>query len=104
MSREDAERIAWIIGDVSREFADQASAKSSARRACNLFLRSDLDLETFLDVVQQARLRTKRYTANIKAEPVDVGGRSVKPKMQYFFAILQSLIELAKPAESGALI
>jgi hypothetical protein len=88
MSREDAERIAWVINDVSREFADQAPAKSSATRACRIFVQSGLELEAFLDVVQQARLRTKRYTGGIKTERLENGA---KPKMGYFFGVLEDL-------------
>lgn len=89
MSREDAERIAWVIKDVAREFADQAPAKSSATRACRLYSQSRLDLGEFLDVIQQARLRTKRYTGSIKAERLENGA---KPKMGYFFGVLEDLV------------
>ncbi len=91
MFREETERIAWVIQDVAREFVDQASLKSSAARACRLYLRSGYDLADFLDLLQQARLRTKRYTGSIKAAPVERGGLPVKPKMAYFFAVLEDL-------------
>ncbi len=91
MSREEAERIAWVIQDVAREFTDQANLKSSAARACRLYLRSGYELADFLDMLQQARLRTKRYTGSIKAAPIERGGLPVKPKMAYFFAILEDL-------------
>ncbi len=91
MSREETERIAWVIQDVAREFTDQASLKSSAARACRLYLRSGYELTDFLDMLQQARLRTKRYTGSIKAAPVERGGLPVKPKMAYFFAVLEDL-------------
>ncbi len=91
MSREETERIAWVIQDVAREFTDQASAKSSIARACRLYLRSGYELADFLDILQQARLRTKRYTGSIKATPVERGGLPVKPKMAYFFAVLEDL-------------
>ncbi len=91
MSGEDAEQISWVIQDIAREFADQAPAKSSATRAYHLYERSGLDLDTFLDRVQQARLRTKRYTANIKSTPTN---GQTKPKMAYMFAIVEELMGL----------
>lgn len=78
MSREDAERIAFLTRDVGREFVDQASVKSSATRACRLYSASGLSLEEFFDVVQAARIRTKRYQGMIKAEPVERSGQMVR--------------------------
>lgn len=93
MSREDTERIAWIVRDIAREFSDQAPAKSTATRACNLYAVSDKSLDEYLDVLQQARVRTKRYTGNIKAERLDNGTR---PKMQYFFSVLEDLLGVSR--------
>lgn len=89
MSKEETERIAWVIRDVSRELGDTAPVKSSATRAANLYARSGLELEEFLDLVQAARVRTKRYTASIKTERNEQG---VKPKMSYLFAVLEDLM------------
>ncbi len=89
MSREDAERIAWVVHDIAREFADQASAKSTATRACNLYVQSGKPLDEFLDLLQAARVRTKHYTGNIKTEPSSNG---MKPKMGYMFAVLEDLV------------
>lgn len=89
MSREETERIAWVIRDVSRELGDNAPVKSSATRAANLYARSGLELSEFLDLVQAARVRTKRYTGSIKAERNE---RGVKPKMSYMFGILEDLL------------
>ncbi len=92
MSKSDAERLAWVVRDISREFADQAPLKSSATRACHLYAAASVDLETFLDLVQAARLRTKRYTGSIKASPIETGkGQAIKPKMAYFFGVLEQL-------------
>lgn len=50
----------------------------SATRAANFYAASGLELEEFLDLVQAARVRTKRYTASIRTERNE---QSVKPKM-----------------------
>jgi hypothetical protein len=93
LSKSDAERIAWYAQDLGRELHDQAPAKSSATRLCHLYARSGLPLDEFLDALQTARIRTKRYTASIKTEPVPKnGGTAVKPKMAYFFAVLEQLV------------
>lgn len=89
-AREETERISWTIRDISGEFADQAPAKSSTTRACNLYSQSGLELDAFLDVVQQARLRVKQYTGNIKTPRLENGA---KPKMGYFFTVLEDLIK-----------
>ena len=93
LPRSDAERIAWHIQDLARELHDRAPLKASATRACHLYAQSGLPLEQFLDLLQTARLRTQRYTALIKAERVDGGnGWPVKPKMAYFFGVLEDLV------------
>jgi hypothetical protein len=93
MSKSDAERLAWYAQDLARELHDRAPAKSSATRLCHLYARSGLTLDDFLDLLQAARVRTKRYTASIKAEPVSTnGGPPVKPKMAYFFGVLEQLV------------
>lgn len=99
MSREDLERISWLIADIAREFHDQAPRQSSVQRACNLFVRSGLDVATFFATVQAARLRTSMNSAKIAAEPIETeSGQWVKPKMPYFFAILQNMLA---PAEES---
>jgi hypothetical protein len=98
MSTSDAERIAWYIRDLARELHDQAPMKSSASRACGLFAASGLPLDDFLDLMQAARIRTQRYSASIKAVPVTSNGsRPVKPKMAYFFGVLEDLLGLKEP-------
>lgn len=89
MSREDAERIAWVVRDIAKEFADQAPAQSTATRACRLYVQSGKELDDFLDAMQAARLRTKQYTGSIKTERLANG---TKPKTAYFFGVLEDLI------------
>lgn len=84
----DLETIAYVIADIAQEFNDQAPLKSSTSRAANLYRESGMDLDEFLDLLQTARLRTKRYTANISG--IDDAGR--KNKIPYFFQIVEDLI------------
>ena len=87
IQREAAERLAWYVADVAREFHDQAPLKSTTTRVARLYQQSGMGLEEFLDLLQQARLRTKRYTGSIKAEAVN--GR--KPKVAYWLRVLEDL-------------
>ena len=88
LPKEEIERIAWTISDLAREFTDTAPAKSSATRAANLYERSGLDLDDFLDLVQVARIRTQRYTGSITS----TNNQGKKTKMAYFFSVLESLL------------
>lgn len=98
MPKEAIERVAWVASDIALEFADRATAKATATRAANLYARSGLDLDAFLDLMQMARLRTKRYTGSIKAER---GTDGRKPKMQYFFAVLENLVNNPEISQSA---
>ncbi len=101
MSREDAERIGWVIQDVARELNDRAPLKATTARALKLYTAAGLDLDGFLDIVQAARVRTQRYTGSIKAEPVArADGWPVKPKVAYFFGVLEDMLGVR--GEEGA--
>lgn len=97
-SREESEQIAWIVSDIAREFSDQAPLKSSVSRAQRLFGESGLSVEEFADVLQQARVRTKRYTASIKTERLPNGTR---PKMSYWFSIVEDLLKGSGRSTNG---
>lgn len=84
----DLETISYVISDIAQEFNDQAPLKSSTSRAANLYRESGLELDAFLDLLQTARLRTKRYTSNITE--IDKTGR--KKKMSYWFSVLEDLL------------
>jgi biotin operon repressor len=89
MTTEEDEQVAWTVQDYAREFNDQAPAKSTTTRALNLFHRSGLEIDDFLDLAQAARVRTKRYSGSVKAE---IGPNGKKPKMAYWFAILEEML------------
>jgi hypothetical protein len=80
------------VTDVGREFADQAPLQASVGRALNLYQQSGLELSAFIDVLMLARARTKERSAAIKTQPT--AGWGPKPRMPYFFAVLEDLLGL----------
>jgi len=68
----------------------------------NLYRRSGLSLERFGDLLYDARCRTQQHTGAIRAERIDkgAGGLSAKPKMAYFFGVLQNALSLNDDATS----
>jgi hypothetical protein len=81
-----------FVEDFAREFNDQAPLRSSVSRMVNLYRASGLDEVTFIDVMYQARARTKEYAGAIKAEVPGGGPWKSKARMGYFFAIVTDLI------------
>jgi DNA-binding transcriptional MocR family regulator len=92
---EDRDVIANYITDFAREFADQAPVASSITRACNLYRASGLSLDAFADVLYAARQITKERAAAINGRAETLGG---KPRMAYFFAVVEREIGHASPA------
>ena len=91
--RHEQDLIARYVEDFSRELRDRAPLKSSVTRAINIYAGSDLDLDTFLDLLQSARAATQKNSAGIRAESADGSGR--KSKMAYLFAVLEDLVNTA---------
>jgi hypothetical protein len=76
--------------DLARELGDQAPLSSTTTRLTNLYHASGLDLDTFLDRVMQARAITQERTPAIRtARPEGLGP---KPKMAYWFTVLEDLL------------
>ena len=92
---EDREIIANYISDFAREFADQAPVASSISRAQNLYRQSGLSLDAFVDVLYAARQITKERSGAINGQAETLRG---KPRMPYFFAVVEREIEHAPPA------
>jgi hypothetical protein len=82
--------------DYGRELGDQAPLTSTVTRLTNLYRDSDLELEVFLDLLTTARAITQERTAAIRTPRPD--GPGPKPKMAYWFTVLEGLIEQATPA------
>ena len=83
------------IADLSSEFIDTASVESSTTRAVNLFRRSGVPLDQFIDIMTKARAITKERMASIKKRTQD----GDKTKMAYFFSVLED--QLQETTRSG---
>ena len=88
----DEARLTLIeyIADLSTEFIDTASIASSTTRAVNLFRRSGLSMDQFIDIMTDARAVTKERMASIKKR----NREGDKTKMAYFFSILEDRLGL----------
>jgi hypothetical protein len=82
--------------DYGRELGDRASLTSTVTRLTNLYRDSGLELEVFLDLLITARAITQERTASIRTPRPD--GPGPKPKMAYWFTVLEGLIAQATPA------
>jgi Bacteriophage replication protein O len=91
----DRDVLANYITDFSHEFADRAPLASSISRAQNLYQRSGLSLDQFVDILYAARSITKERSASVREVP-DESGR--KSRMHYYFAIVEDLLEQKLPA------
>ncbi len=85
------------VADFAREFNDRASLTASTTRTLALYRRSGLGLEAFVDALYEARTITKERSAAIRAAPVGEGAMPTKPKMAYFFAVLEDLLGRPRP-------
>jgi hypothetical protein len=80
--------------DLARELNDQAPLTSTTTRLTNMYRDSGIDLDVFLDLLLKARAITQERTPAIRAQRVgqDVDGIGRKPKMAYWFTVLEDLI------------
>ncbi|MDP9372709.1 MAG: helix-turn-helix domain-containing protein [Chloroflexota bacterium] len=102
-----AERLdlAGFIEDFRRELNDQAPAGASLTRAVNLYRRSGLTPEAFRTLMYDARRLTQQHSASIRTQPPAKGATSRlsgKPKMAYFFSVLENSLGLREPHAPGA--
>jgi biotin operon repressor len=87
---EDRNAISTVMRDFARELGDTAPLSSTVSRAVNLYRQSGWELDPFLDGLYEARRITQERTGSIKTEsPQKLGP---KPKVPYFFSVLESLI------------
>jgi hypothetical protein len=82
--------------DLARELGDQAPLTSTTTRLTNLYRHSGLALDTFLDLLIAARGITQERTGSIRTQRPD--GPGPKPKMAYWFTVLEDLISQAQAA------
>ncbi len=97
--------LAGFIEDFRRELNDQAPAGASLTRAVNLYRRSGLTPEEFRALMYDARRLTQQHSASIRTQPPEKGATSRlsgKPKMAYFFSVLENSLGLRAPHAPGA--
>jgi hypothetical protein len=82
--------------DLARELGDQAPLTSTTTRLTNLYRSSGLELDAFLNLLITARAITQERTGSIRTPRPD--GPGPKPKVSYWFAVLQDLIGQAQAA------
>jgi phage replication O-like protein O len=82
--------------DLARELGDQAPLSSTTTRLTNLYRDSGLELDTFLDLLIAARGITQERTASIRTPRPE--GMGPKPKMAYWFTVLEDLIGQTRSA------
>ena len=93
---EERESLDLYVEDLARELGDRAPLASSGGRLLNLYHRSGLDMDAFVERVQTARRTTKERLAQIRGERKP--GRP-KAAMSYFFAVLEDLLGLRATQE-----
>jgi hypothetical protein len=86
--------------DLARELGDQAPLSSTTTRLTNLYRDSGLELDQFLDLLIRARAITQERTPAIRTPRPE--GLGPKPKVSYWFAVLQDLIGQAQAATGNA--
>ncbi len=85
--------IRRVIRDFSVEFLDLDHVVSNGTRALNLWRRSGLRGDDFVDELQHARRTTRQWQGR---QPP---GKRIESKMAYFFAVLEDLLGLREGRE-----
>lgn len=101
LEKYDQARLAILpyAEDYGRELGDQAPLASTVTRLTNLYRDSGLALEVFLDLLITARAITQERTGSIRTPRPD--GPGPKPKMAYWFTVLEDLIGQSREAATG---
>jgi hypothetical protein len=91
--------VSQRMSDLSRLFHDEEHQRSNRTRALRLWAGSDLDEQTFLDMIQEARVIAMKR-GNIEKEAADGRGGGpyvgTKNRMPYFFAVLEDIVDMAR--------
>lgn len=82
--------IMRFVSDFADELQDQGPFSSSVTRAYNDLMNSNVSLDTFIQLMYEARSITQHNTASIKAK----GERGGKAKMGYWFGVLEKKLGL----------
>ena len=67
---------------------------SSVTRAYNIYLKSGWPLARFIDALYQARAKTRERSGGIRTELPKDDPWGTKPKMAYFFSVLEDEVGL----------
>ena len=99
----DYQVIQNYIADFARELNDRASLRVSTVRAYNLYRRSGLPRDAFLEQLYATRAIVKERTPAITStgEPGPLG-TPVKHRVAYYFAVLEDLLGLRTGADGQA--
>ncbi len=89
-----SELIAQIIGGYSVLFHDRKHERSNCTRAMRLWQESQLDEETFVIVLHEAR-RITQQRGNIEREATDGSPEGTKNRMPYYFKVVEDLVVMA---------
>ena len=95
--------IQAYISDFARELNDRAPLKTSTMRAYNLYKRSGLSQDAFIEQLYAGRSIVNERTGSIQSrgEP-SAFGTPVKHKAGYYFAVLADLVGLRDNGDSSA--
>jgi len=83
-----------FVQDLARELNDTASLRSSTSRLANLYHKSGLAMEDFIEHLYAARAVTQERSASIRGQTGDGAEGWKKNKMGYFFAVLEDQLGL----------
>ena len=83
------------VEDLAREFADQASLRSSTTRALNIFRRAGAELDAFVEATLASRAIVKERSAAIRSSTREPGKAfPTKRRMGYYFTVLEDRLGL----------
>jgi hypothetical protein len=94
--------IQSCLRDFGREFNDRAPLGATTTRAYNLWRRSGIAIDEFVEQLYAARTIVKERTGSIRAKGVAAGsGFRVTHGMGYYFAVLEDLLGLRDADRPG---
>ena len=91
---ETRRQLLLFVQDLARELNDGASLRSSTSRLANLYRKSGLPMEDFIEHLYAARSVTQERSAAIRMPAGEGAATWRKNKMGYFFAVLEDQLGL----------
>jgi hypothetical protein len=98
----DREAIAACLADFAEQLTDLAPLNSSVTRASRLYRTAGVDIDAFTRALYRARAITRERQAGIKARQPGADRSAPKPRMGYFFAVLEDILSLKRQAACDA--